>query len=455
MTGDFTMEQNGDNKIEKKIEYVTNNYSPLNASIDNLVKRNQDSTYTKSLLRFWYYGRAFSLFFIGTAVGILILTVAYYVYTRSSHATNNIFSGPTSAVSEKIIVRVPDETKSRVIERTVIVEKPIYTPIRIPVKSGVVSNFTIFQKASIALSNGDFVVVTGAQFPTSEKKFPKHQYCYVEEKGGSGDPRNANILYLATKDNNYPAHYYNFYDIKNIKLPINAAEFDLSQKKCQFMDGDNTSADSAIEKPTQKTPESNSTGSGFAINSSGFIVTNEHVVADCKLIKLREGKRIYTGTIVSKNKELDLAIVKIASAKNTYYVHFATNIRTGDDVVALGFPLGNALGSEIKVTTGNISAMVGLRGDRKTLQFTAPIQPGSSGGPLLNRKGALVGVNSSGLRGADFENINFAVKSVELQKFLSKNKIEFSVSSQEDELATADIVERGNKYTLQFFCINN
>jgi S1-C subfamily serine protease len=173
------------------------------------------------------------------------------------------------------------------------------------------------------------------------------------------------------------------------------------------------------------------------------------------LIKLRERNRFYTGKLISKDKELDLAIVKIASSKSTGYVHFATNIRTGDDVVALGFPLGNALGSELKVTTGNISAMVGLQGDKKTLQFTAPIQPGSSGGPLLNKNGALVGVNSSGLRGADFENINFAVKSVELQKYLSKKKVEFSVSVQGVELSTADIVERGNKYTMQLFCLNS
>ena len=179
------------------------------------------------------------------------------------------------------------------------------------------------------------------------------------------------------------------------------------------------------------------------------------VVSDCQVIKVRKADRFYTATLISKDKALDLAIVKIASSAGTNFARFATNIRTGDDVVALGFPLGNALGSELKVTTGNISAMVGLQGDGKTLQFTAPIQPGSSGGPLLNKKGALVGVNSSGLRGADFENINFAVKSVELQKFLSVNKIEFSISEQRAELSTADIVERGNKYTMQFFCLNS
>jgi S1-C subfamily serine protease len=455
MMGDFNVEPNGDKNGPKRVAFETNNYSPLNASIDNLIKRHQDSTYLKFLLRFWHYGRAFSLFFIGLAVGILILAIAYYVYSRSFNSSGGVFSSSISTVQEKIIVRIPDENKSRVIERPVIIEKPIYTPIRIPVKTGVVSNFTIFQRAEIALNMGNFIVVTGAQFPTSEKKYPTYQYCYLEESDGDNDPRNANILYLANKDENYPPLFHNFYDINNIKLPISAKEFGLAQKKCQFMEGGGISADNSIEEPSEEPPEGNSTGSGFAVNALGYFVTNEHVVSDCKFIKLRENERFYTGKIISKDKELDLAIVKISASNGTQYVHFATNIRTGDDVVALGFPLGDALGNEIKVTTGNISAMVGLQGDKKTLQFTAPIQPGSSGGPLLNRKGALVGVNSSGLRGADFENINFAVKSIELQKYLSNNKVEFSVSSQSDEISTADIVERGNKYTKQFFCINS
>lgn len=455
MTGDNNVEPDGKKNGTKRIDYETNNYAPLNVSIDNLIKRYVESTYIKFLVRFWHYGRAYCLFFIGTALGILILAIAYFIFARASNSNISIFSNLGSGVPEKIIVRVPDETKSRIIERPIIIEKPIYTPIRIPVKTGVVSNFTIFQKAEISLSSGDFIVVTGAQFPTSEKKFPNHQYCYLEEKNSSEDPRNANILYLAYKENNLPPQNHNFYDIKNIKLPINITDFDLSQKKCQFMDGESEPGQTAIEQPSDKVPNGNSTGSGFLVNSSGFVVTNEHVVSDCKLVKVREALRVYTGTIISKDKELDLAIVKITPPKDMSYVHFANNIRTGDDVVALGFPLGNALGREIKVTTGNISAMVGLQGDKKTLQFTAPIQPGSSGGPLLNKKGALVGVNSSGLRGAEFENVNFAVKSIELQQYLSENKVEFYISSQDAELSTADIVERGNKYTVQFYCINN
>ena len=455
MNGNEEVEKSYESEAEKRLDYETNNYAPINAGVENLIRRYQDSTYMKFIMRFWQYARAFSLFFIGVAVGILILTIAYYIYSQSTPSGSGFLASSKQSEPEKIIVRVPDETKSKIIERPVIIEKPIYTPIRIPVKTGVVSNFTIFQNTDIALSRGDFIVVTGAQYPTSEQKAPKHQYCYIEEKGGSVDPRNANVLYLARKDEDYSPEFYNFFDIKDIRLPISADEFSLAQKKCQFMKGHDKSAENVEEAPSKEPPASNGTGSGFAINTLGFVITNEHVVSDCQVIKVRKADRFYTATLISKDKALDLAIVKIASSAGINFARFATNIRTGDDVVALGFPLGNALGSELKVTTGNISAMVGLQGDGKTLQFTAPIQPGSSGGPLLNKKGALVGVNSSGLRGADFENINFAVKSVELQKFLSVNKIEFSISEQRAELSTADIVERGNKYTMQFFCLNS
>ena len=79
MTDDNGVKPDGGKNREKRVEYETNNYSPINASIDNLIKRYQDSTYLKSLMRFWHYGRVFSLFFIGMAIGILILAIAYYV----------------------------------------------------------------------------------------------------------------------------------------------------------------------------------------------------------------------------------------------------------------------------------------------------------------------------------------------------------------------------------------
>jgi len=431
--------------------YTTNNYEPLNSGIENLTDRYKNSTYLNSIEKFWIFSRAFTLFFCGLAVGILILAVAYYIYSRSSWYLNDSV-GEYVKRAEKIIVTIPDEKKSKVIEKTIIIEKPVFTPIKIPIKSGAVSNFTIFQSSSIELKNGTFSVTTGLNFDSSEDSYPSYQFCYIRARNNDRDYRNQKTLYIGKKEGASDAIFHNFYDIKDIKIVIDEGDFVKAQKRCHFLskDGPNRK-ETRINPPI---PKGDSSGSGFFVNEDGYVVTNEHVVSDCKEIRLRTPYNSYTAVLISKVFDLDLAILKIYSPRQYDFVEFAGEIRTGEDVVALGFPLNDVLGKVIKATTGNISAMVGLKGDPKTLQFTAPIQPGSSGGPLLNQKGALVGINSSGLRGKEFENINFAIKSIVLQQYLATNKIDFTSSNQEKKIDTADIVELGNLFSVQIFCMN-
>ena len=104
------------------------------------------------------------------------------------------------------------------------------------------------------------------------------------------------------------------------------------------------------------------------------------------------------------------------------------------------------------MTKGNIAALSGFKGDQNFLQFTAPIQPGSSGGPLLNERGNLVGVSTANLEGVMFQNINFAVKGTIVQKFLAKNNIDFIVNETEQLMKTADIADMGKKFTTQIIC---
>ena len=127
-------------------------------------------------------------------------------------------------------------------------------------------------------------------------------------------------------------------------------------------------------------------------------------------------------------------------------------IRSGQEVVALGYPLGDVLGDELKVTTGIIASMSGLKGDPNRLHFTAPIQPGSSGGPLMNRKNELVGVNTAGLIGEKLQNINFAVKGTVLQRFLAKNGVEFSYAVQNTQMSVPDIIDSAKRHVLQVYC---
>lgn len=147
------------------------------------------------------------------------------------------------------------------------------------------------------------------------------------------------------------------------------------------------------------------TGSGFFIRSDGFILTNNHVISDAAAsngrisVKLNNGKR-FTARVVGRNASYDLAVLKI-SVNSAPALQFGDSdaIQVGDNVIAIGSPLGLS-GT---VTTGIISAKnraVTVGGDDETsfinaLQTDAAINPGNSGGPLVDRSGAVVGVNSA------------------------------------------------------------
>ncbi len=69
--------------------------------------------------------------------------------------------------------------------------------------------------------------------------------------------------------------------------------------------------------------------------------------------------------------------------------------RLGEEIVAIGFPLAELLADSVKITTGNVNALAGLRNDTRYIQISTPIQPGNSGGPIVDRDGLLVGITSA------------------------------------------------------------
>jgi serine protease Do len=137
-------------------------------------------------------------------------------------------------------------------------------------------------------------------------------------------------------------------------------------------------------------------GSGFFIDASGHIVTNNHVVEDAKAIKVRlsDGKEL-TAKLVGADPLTDLAVIKVEPPKGQVYVQFTddASLRVGDWVVAVGNPFG--LGGT--VTSGIVSAIGGESREGTFLDFIqidAPINRGNSGGPTFDLKGRVVGVNS-------------------------------------------------------------
>lgn len=170
-------------------------------------------------------------------------------------------------------------------------------------------------------------------------------------------------------------------------------------------------------------------GSGFFINESGYIATNYHVIDEAKSIQVeyfQKGvKYIHPAKVIVTDKQNDLAIIQISDAKfkalpTIPYVFNTTIKDVGSDVFALGYPLANVMGEEVKFTDGKISSKTGVQGDITVYQISVPIQPGNSGGPLFDSKGNLVGITSSGLNKEYFnsENVNYAIKSTYLKNLI-------------------------------------
>jgi len=179
----------------------------------------------------------------------------------------------------------------------------------------------------------------------------------------------------------------------------------------------------------QTKPEAKSTGSGFFV-STEYIVTCSHVLENAKTISVIVNKESYTATKVADNPSLDIAILKIAGYESRKYFTISNfaNETTGDKIYVLGFPLSNILGSEIRVTDGIISARSGLNADPTTFQISAPIQPGNSGGPVINERFNVVGIASHKISdryvmqnaGVIPQNVNFGVKSDYIIPLLSE-----------------------------------
>ena len=130
----------------------------------------------------------------------------------------------------------------------------------------------------------------------------------------------------------------------------------------------------------------------------------------------------YEAEVVVTDVANDVAIIKIVddafTAFNKLPYTIEPNINIGADVYTIGFPLNDVMGTNYKVTNGIISAKTGIDDDIRYYQITVPIQPGNSGGPLINRNGNVVGLTTSRLNGnavgTKVENVNYAIKSLYL-----------------------------------------
>jgi S1-C subfamily serine protease len=200
------------------------------------------------------------------------------------------------------------------------------------------------------------------------------------------------------------------------------------------------------------------TGSGFVVSAKGHVLTNDHVVKECREVRLPLNAMV---RLVARDEENDLALLQDAdSSRSSATFGQGRGARPGDDVVVAGYPLQGVLTSDLSITTGTVSALAGPGNDRRYLQITAPVQSGNSGGPLLDLAGNVVGVvvgkldalMVAGLTGDIPQNVNFAISAWTVRSFLDAYNVPYETAPPEPRLTASEVAAKAQEYTVLVEC---
>ena len=183
-------------------------------------------------------------------------------------------------------------------------------------------------------------------------------------------------------------------------------------------------------RPSVAKQGTESHGTCFAVSPNGSVITSHHVIdgASSIAVTLADGKTI-TAVVESSSPANDIAALRLAASTPEYLSFTSTkSVKLGDQVFTIGYPLKSILGSDAKFTEGSISALTGFQGEVAYMQISVPVQPGNSGGPLVNNRGDVVGMIAATAAVQAFyqatgslpQNVNWAVKSDYIQPMIDE-----------------------------------
>jgi len=191
-------------------------------------------------------------------------------------------------------------------------------------------------------------------------------------------------------------------------------------------------------------------GSGVAVESSK-ILTNAHVVRDCRTIVVHNGAVETTGTVVAVDDSIDLALLRVPG-KLPAVPNVRATALLGEDITVAGYPLPGILGTDLIVTGGQVNALAGIGNDPTRIQISAPIQPGNSGGPILDRSGNLSGLVVSKLKDGAMQNVNFGIKPEIIRLFLAANGVVPKTGTLARKLDGTILAGQARTFTFQIEC---
>lgn len=224
---------------------------------------------------------------------------------------------------------------------------------------------------------------------------------------------------------------------------------------------DHPYAPPAVSNPP-KTRTTSSSGTAFFV-APNLLVTNNHVVKECGSdIQVRYPNREWhTATTRGQDDTNDLALLH-TDMENLSVASFRLQSEVGEPVAIYGFPYPGLLSSSGNFTMGTPAALNGMNDDSRFIQMSAPIQPGNSGGPLLDMSGSVIGIVQSQLsalammRFADSvpQNVNFAIQAPILVNFLSTKGVTPKSDSSivHRDLPPAQVADLAKKFTVEVYC---
>jgi len=199
-------------------------------------------------------------------------------------------------------------------------------------------------------------------------------------------------------------------------------------------------------------------GSGSIVSSRGHVLTNHHVVAGCRRVTVNGA----VADVLAADARLDLALVVSPTFANRRYVRFRpANPKLGEAISVMGYPIFNTSQS-MNYTRGYVSSIVGYKGDRTKVQVTAPVQPGNSGGPVLDALGRQIAVvaskASSRLQVArNIENVAWVIRGRQALEFLQRNGLDPIVEDRPagDQDPSVEDVAEWRQFTVRIECHNS
>lgn len=238
---------------------------------------------------------------------------------------------------------------------------------------------------------------------------------------------------------------------------LSASELEEATKQSKVVVSQAIAAEVVAKSASTKPPANRKVfGSGVVVTRLGDVVTNEHVVQGCSKIRIHPQE--VEARLVAKDTRNDLALLRIDMPTPPPAIRFRAGkgLRKGDELMAVGYPLPGILSSGAVITTGIVNALSGADDDTTSFQMSATVQPGSSGGPIFDGSGLLVGIVRARMLPSGpiaAQNVNFGINLATLTNFLDAHSVDYVAATPSNKaVSLADFTALAQKSTVQVEC---